>query len=115
VSKPELEFFDVAEVGWTPVPGPADGLEERILAADSARGVATRMLRFAPGADTTPNGVQVHDFWEEVYIVSGAIRDLTLDQEFSAGMFACRPPAMPHGPWVSPDGCTTFEVRYRSG
>ncbi|MED5569770.1 MAG: cupin, partial [Chloroflexota bacterium] len=28
------------------------------------------------------------------------------------GMYACRPPGMPHGPYLSPIGCTTFEVRY---
>ncbi len=34
------------------------------------------------------------------------------NQTFGAGMYACRPPGMPHGPWHSPDGCLTFEVRY---
>jgi hypothetical protein len=27
-------------------------------------------------------------------------------------MYACRPPGMKRGPWISKDGCTTFEVRY---
>ena len=109
--KPEREFFTATDVGWTVVPGPAGGLRERILA--SARpGVATRILEFAPGCDTSPNGVQVHDFWEEVYILTGAFTDLTLNQTFTAGQYACRPPGMPHGPWRSENGCTTFEVRY---
>lgn len=113
MSKPDAEFFPVADVGWTRVPGRADGLSERILASDDGAGVATRLLRFEPGADTTPNGVQRHDFWEEVYILEGSIHDLTLDETFEAGMYACRPPGMPHGPWRSANGCTTFEVRYR--
>lgn len=113
MAKPELEFFDPARIAWTPVPGAAHGLTEKVLAADDGAGVATRLLRWEPGSDTTPNGTQVHDFWEEVYILEGSIRDLRLDRSFTKGMIACRPPGMPHGPWVSPDGCLTFEVRYR--
>jgi hypothetical protein len=53
----------------------------------------------------------VHDFCEEVYILDGAITGLRLDQAFTADMYVCRPPGMPHGPWHSPDGYPTFEVR----
>jgi hypothetical protein len=38
--------------------------------------------------------------------------DIPLQQKFSAGMYACRPPGMKHGPWRSEEGCITFEVRY---
>jgi hypothetical protein len=114
MSKPEYEFFPVSDVEFTPCAGDVPELTERILAADPEAGVATRMLRFEPGTDTTPNGVQKHDFWEEVYVVSGSLTDLRLGTTFTAGMYACRPPGMPHGPWRSDDGCLTFEVRYRS-
>jgi hypothetical protein len=30
-------------------------------------------MRFAPGTDTTPNGVHAREFWEEVYIVEGVV------------------------------------------
>jgi hypothetical protein len=72
------------------------------------------MLHLPPGCDTTPNGVQVHDFWEEVYILEGSFTDTRLGQTFRAGDFACRPPGMEHGPWTTDEGCTTFEVRYRA-
>jgi len=114
MAKPEHEFFDVVGVEWTPCAGDVAGLDERILAADDSAGVATRMLRFQPGTDTTPNGVQSHDFWEEVYIIDGSFTDLTLGETFAAGMYACRPPGMRHGPWVSEQGCLTFEARYHS-
>jgi hypothetical protein len=114
--KPELEFFPVDTVAWTPaMGGQVAGLFERILATDSQSGVATRMLRFDPGTDTSPAGPQVHPFWEEVYIVQGALHDLSLDQTFPQGTYACRPPGMPHGPWIAADGCLTFEVRYPQG
>jgi len=112
--KPELEFFDVEQVPWTPVAGNVVGLAERILSTDPITGVATRLLRFAPGTDTTANGVQVHDFTEEVYIISGSLHDLSLRTTFTAGMYASRPPGMPHGPWQTREGCMTFEVRYHA-
>jgi hypothetical protein len=113
MAKAEREFFPADEVEWTPAMGGAvPGLQERVLATDPQTGVATRILRFAPGANTSATGPQVHSFWEEVYILEGALHDLTLGKVFSKGMYACRPPGMPHGPWVAPTGCLTFEVRY---
>ena len=116
MSKEKLEFFNVASKPWRGVPGSeCAGLHECILSGDPDSGNYTRLLRFDPGCDTTPNGVLRHDFWEEVYILEGSIVDLTLNREFKAGSYACRPPGMPHGPWKSPGGCTTFEVRYTTG
>ncbi|HEY3063304.1 MAG TPA: cupin domain-containing protein [Chloroflexota bacterium] len=113
MAKPEREFFDVEQVQWTPAQGGLiAGLFERILATDPATGVATRMLRFEPGTTTSAAGPQVHDFWEEVFILDGSFHDLTLDETFRKGAYACRPPGMRHGPWVAPEGCLTFEVRY---
>lgn len=109
MAKPEFEFFDVNRLEATPVAA-QPGLTERILSHDPESGDYTRLLYFPPGIETS--GVQRHDFWEEVWIVEGAIYDTTLQQNFTAGMYACRPPGMPHGPWRSPEGCTTFEVRY---
>ncbi|MGW4486635.1 cupin domain-containing protein [Amycolatopsis sp. NPDC004368] len=114
MAKPEHEFFPVKTVEFTPCAGVVPQLTERILAADGDSGVATRILRFEPGTDTTPNGVQVHDFWEEVYILEGSFHDTRLGKTFSAGDYACRPPGMEHGPWTSEEGCLTFEVRYRA-
>ena len=112
MSKPEREFFPAEQVGWTRVAGDAQGLWERILVRAGEDAPVTRILRFEPGADTTPNGVQVHDFWEEVYILEGELTDLELGETFQAGMYACRPPGMRHGPWSTQAGCLTFEVRY---
>jgi ChrR-like protein with cupin domain len=110
--KPEREFAPTHDIDWNPVDGPATGLSEQVLARDPDTGAATRMLRFAPGTDTTANGVQVHDFTEEVYILSGSLHDLSLGRTFGAGMYASRPPGMRHGPWRTDEGCVTFEVRY---
>ncbi|MDQ3811233.1 MAG: cupin, partial [Chloroflexota bacterium] len=72
MAKLEREFFPVEQVDWTPAQGGLiAGLYERILASDHSTGVATRMLRFDPGTNTSLAGPQTHDFWEEVYIVEG--------------------------------------------
>lgn len=107
--KAELEFFDVNQIAWEPVPG-VPGQSERILSGERGSPNHTRMLRFDPG--TVTGETLTHDFWEEVYVLRGSLHDHRLDQTFTAGMYACRPPGMPHGPWTSPDGCETFEVRY---
>lgn len=108
--KPELEFFSPENIPWEPVPG-VPGTEQKILSMDSKTGDHTRLLRFLPGAESTPQGVVRHSHWEEVWILEGSLHDLTLDKIFTRGMYACRPPQMPHGPWRSPGGCMTFEIR----
>jgi gamma-glutamylcyclotransferase (GGCT)/AIG2-like uncharacterized protein YtfP len=110
-----LEFSDPQALGrgWQPVAGDLSGrLEELVLNHDPATGVRTTLMRFQPGADTTVNGVVIHDTWEEVWIVSGTLHDLSLGRTFSQGMYARRPPGMPHGPWSSLDGAVTFQVTY---
>ncbi len=112
--KEEREFSHHERVSWTPVAAGSgaagEGMSEKILNLDHQAGVSTRLLRFSPGVET--DEVIYHDFWEEVYILEGALHDKTLNETFSSGMYACRPPGMPHGPYTSPIGYTTFEVRY---
>ncbi|MBI4522848.1 MAG: cupin domain-containing protein [Deltaproteobacteria bacterium] len=112
--KPEIEFSDMASVQWKAVEGGSgvtgEGITERVLSYDAKSGDTTRLLRLAPGVDT--NEVITHDFWEEVIILEGSLIDKRLNKEFTKGMYACRPPGMIHGPYRSPNGCTTFEVRY---
>ncbi|MEU6572702.1 cupin domain-containing protein [Streptomyces sp. NPDC046805] len=111
MSKPELEFH-LPDGPWSTPVGAGPGIEERVLADDAERGCRTALVRWAPGTDTSDQGAARHDFWEEVYLVAGALHDLTLDQTFTAGMYACRPPGMPHGPWTSPDGVTMLVITY---
>jgi hypothetical protein len=77
-----------------------------VLAQDASGTCTTALVRWAPGTDTSGQGVARHDFWEEVYLLEGSLHDLTLNETFSKGTYACRPPDMPHGPWTSVDGVT---------
>jgi anti-sigma factor ChrR (cupin superfamily) len=107
--KPALEFFPIGSLEWTAV---SPGVWERVLARDDDGVGLTRVLRWEPGLDTSQHGPAVHDYVEEVLILSGSIRDVTLNATFTAGDYACRPPGVIHGPWVSTEGCQMLEVRY---
>lgn len=111
MSGPELEFHR-PDGPWLAPAGAGPGVEECVLAEDPENGRRTTLVRWAPGTDTSAAGVSRHDVWEEVYLVEGALYDLTLERTFTAGMYACRPPGMPHGPWTSPDGVTMLVITY---
>lgn len=126
IAKPHREFFRIAfdtdplpGVGWRPVAG-FDGRIQELILADNldplrCRGSRTRLARWAPGT-LLPAPVS-HDFHEEVFLVSG---DLVVGcdahgeggEVFLAHTYACRPPAVPHGPFVSRGGCVMLEFQY---
>lgn len=115
--KPQREFFRPDGLPWWPVAGSPTagaggaGIEEKILSRDPLTGDVTRLLRMAPGTETSDT--IAHDFWEEVWILEGSLIDLGKRLTFSAGMYACRPPGMSHGPYRSAGGALLFETRYR--
>ena len=114
--KPEFEFFTPDHLPWEPVAASATGgaggagVRQRILSRDADTGDVTRLLRFDAGVET--RDTITHDFWEEVWILEGELVDLGKRQTFTAGMYACRPPGMVHGPYRVPNGCLTLEIRY---
>ena len=116
--KPEREFFRPDSLPWVPVTGSTavgaggPGIEQKVLSLDAVTGDVTRLLRFAAGVATEET--ISHDFWEEVWIVEGALVDLGKDDTYTAGMYACRPPGMRHGPYASPSGALLFEIRYHA-
>ena len=109
MSKPELEFHKpTAE--WRPAFPGIEGFWEQILSHDPDTGDYTRLMRVEPGADSAAAGRLTHVFWEEVYIVEGDLTDTHLNETFTAGMYACRPPGMLHGPFRSTGGCLMLEI-----
>src|SRR5262252_9383202 len=74
VVKEHKEFYTVdLKRGWENLPGYPAGIQQQVLAGfldeKSRRGFRTRHLRFEPGVYTTEPFV--HEYWEEVYVVSG--------------------------------------------
>ncbi len=120
INKDHLEFHPVdLAVGWETPPGYPDGLEQKILTGaldeQAKSGTRTRLLRFQPGAFTT--APFVHDYWEEVYLVSGDLIVGNDDQgrggeSFDPNTYACRPPGVHHGPFKSEKGCLLLEIHY---
>jgi hypothetical protein len=110
IDKSPTGFVDPDLLPWAPEAG-ISGLYAKTLARDETTGSYTRLLKFLPGTDTSPAGVQSHNHLEELWLVEGAIYDLTLGQNFTAGMYANRLYGMEHGPWVAAGGAITFELR----
>lgn len=110
IRKEPIGFFDPDLIPWQPE-ATIDGLFSKTLASCADTGSYTRLLKFLPGTDTSTAGPQTHDHLEELWLVEGAIHDLTLDQNFVAGMYANRLQHMDHGPWRAPGGAVTFELR----
>lgn len=97
---------------WQPVKGLEGIAEELTLSIDAVTGEYTRLTRFLPGADTTPFGGKVHDYPEEVFIVSGRLYDHAFGRWLEAGDYASRPPGEPHGPFKTDTGCLVLEVSF---
>lgn len=110
IRKEPVGFIDPDLITWQPEAN-IEGLFSKTLARCAGTGSYTRLLKFLPGTDTSSAGPQSHDHLEELWIVAGAIHDLTLDQNFVAGMYANRLYHMAHGPWRAPDGAITYELR----
>lgn len=106
MKKPREFHLPTAE--WIRV---SEGIWQQTIASDSDNGDYTRIYRLEPGAETR-NGTLVHDYSEETYILEGDLIDRRLGATFSAGMYACRQPGMPHGPWRSEGGAIFLEFRY---
>ena len=120
VNKDHKEFHAVdMSGGWETPAGYPAGIQQKILSGSldekGRRGTRSRLLRFAPGVYTTVPFV--HEYWEEVYLVSG---DLIVGNDaagkggeaFGPNTYACRPPGAYHGPFKSETGCVLFELHY---
>lgn len=105
--------------GWETPPGYPAGIQQKILSGSldeqAKSGNRSRLLRFAPGVYTIKPFV--HDYWEEVFLVSGDLivgNDENGDggERFRPLTYACRPPGVHHGPFKSIGGCVLFEIHY---
>lgn len=114
----EFHTLDMSS-GWEVPKGYPAGIQQKILSGaldeENKRGSRTRLLRFDAGEFTIKPFV--HDYWEEVFLVSG---DLTVGNDeqgnggeaFAPYTYACRPPGAFHGPFKSEKGCVLLEIHY---
>jgi hypothetical protein len=118
-TKQHREFFDaLAEESWSPVPGYV-GVEQNILSGAldqvARTGAMTRLSRWAPGAFVAEP--VVHDWCEEVFIISGSLligspNEAGSAKPLPAGTYACRPAHILHGPFFTQEGCLMIEFNY---
>lgn len=120
VNKTHDEFYTLdMDAGWEVPTGYPTGIKQKILSGaldeENRAGTRTRLLKFDAGTFTT--APFVHEYWEEVFLVSG---DLTVGNDvngdggesFSPFTYACRPPGAWHGPFKSENGCLLLEIHY---
>ncbi|MGU3495647.1 cupin domain-containing protein [Xanthobacteraceae bacterium A53D] len=120
INKAHDEFHTLdMNSGWEVPAGYPKGIQQKILSGaldeENKRGSRTRLLRFDAGEFTIKPFV--HDYWEEVFLVSG---DLTVGNDekgeggesFAPFTYACRPPGAFHGPFKSEKGCILLEIHY---
>ena len=120
MNKPHLEFHPVdMNEGWHTPPGYPPGIQQKIIAGEldekNKHGNRTRLLRFAPGTYTTEPFV--HDYWEEVFLVSGDLivgndKQGNGGEKFTGYTYAVRPPGAYHGPFKSDTGCILLETHF---
>ena len=100
-------WLDMPQYPGVQVKPLVDTLDER-----AATGSRTRLIRLIPGAATSM--ALVHPYWEEFFLLSGDIVDLSCGATHKAHAYSCRPPGTPHGPVASVNGCIALEVQYFS-
>jgi hypothetical protein len=118
--KGHKEFFKVdMNEGFHPVPGYPPGFFEKIIAGGldekNKVGNRTRILKIEPGAYSTKPFV--HEYWEEVYLVSGDLICGNDDKgqggdQYTGPTYCVRPPGVYHGPFTSKTGCLLLETHY---
>ena len=120
VNKIHREFhqLDMNE-GWENIPGYGDDVQEKVLSGTldtkKQQGGHTRLLRFAPGAVIAKK--LVHDYWEEVYVISGDLLNGCDEngqggETFVENTYCVRPPGVVHGPFTSKTGALLLESHY---
>jgi len=108
MAKKEQEIHETESIPWKAVEG-YPGVFEKVLNEDPETGSVTRLLKYEP--DTEFNEILSHDFYEEIYVLSGTLIDRGNNFTLKAGYYGYRHPGMKHGPYYSPDGMMTLEIR----
>lgn len=113
-----LDFSGVdLDSGFRPYSGDGEGISEKVLAddldKDGKTGKRTCILRLQPGVQTP--AAHAHDYWEEIYIISGSMFVGTDDggeRRVTAPAYACREPGFMHGPVRTDEDCMLIEFSW---
>lgn len=118
MSKTTVTYWNVLEKAnsdcWKVVEDSSGNIEQITLAIDPITGDYTRITRFKAGTDTKAMGAQVHDYPEEIFIISGRLYDEAFKIWLEPGYYASRPPGEVHGPFLAATECLVLECSYPS-
>ena len=90
-------FVDVAQLPWQETRYP--GVESKTLVVDRESGMATLLMKFAPGAKLPHHE---HVLIEQTYVLEGSL--VCGEGECKAGEFVWRPAGSQHEAWGGPQG-----------
>ncbi|KAL2073081.1 hypothetical protein VTL71DRAFT_10405 [Oculimacula yallundae] len=79
---------------------------DMILNNDPSTGRRTLLQKHEPGSLNAKEAL--HDYIEEIYIISGDLKDVSTGEIYGEGFYAYRKPGMRHGPFASEKGCLMF-------
>ena len=96
----ETIILQTKDLPWDPSPAP--GIDRRCLSRDEEKGMATSIVRYAPGASFPAH---THSAGEEILVLEGTFADE--NGTYPAGTYLRNPPGSHHYPY-SPDGCVIF-------
>jgi hypothetical protein len=118
---PDQQMFAAVDLesGWETRPN-RQRVRQKVLAesidAASKSGHCTRLVEFGPKVNAPAS---VHDYWEEIYLISGDLCLIDDDgnkiKKFDAPAFVCRGPGEVHGPFSSEAGCLMMTIEYYDG
>jgi anti-sigma factor ChrR (cupin superfamily) len=100
---PRSVFHDVPNMPWEDTK--FEGIKMKLLYNDPATGMATMLMRLAPGA-TVP--LHEHTAIEQTYVLEG--RFLDEEGECLPGQFVWRPEGNTHVAWAGPEGATILGI-----
>lgn len=99
---------------WEVIEGSDGNLTQLTIAEDPETGDYTRLTRFKDGYSTEPFGAKVHDYPEEIFVVSGRLYDAAFDMWIEPGYYASRPPGEVHGHFIADGDVVILEMSYPS-
>ena len=82
-------------------------MKQRVFLGHPERGIPVSM-KYDPGTEF--NEVLKHDFYEEIYVLSGTLIDLGKNLKLKESYYGYRHPGMDHWHYISPDGMMTLEI-----
>jgi hypothetical protein len=99
---------------WQDIEGSDGNLQQLTIAKDEKSGDYTRLTKFKDGYSTKVFGAKVHDYPEEIFVLSGRLYDKAFDIWLEPGYYASRPPHEVHGPFIADGDVVILEISYPS-